>query len=199
MSHLLLGTANRGKVIEIREALAGLPMTIVTPSDLKIEEVPHETGSTFAENAIQKAQFYFERSKIPTIADDSGIIVDALKDELGIHTRRWGAGSDAGDEEWIEYFLDRMKHEENKRASFVCSIAYVTGDSRVHVFEGRCEGTITEKLEADYLPGLPISGCFVPDGENHVFSAMNLEQKKRTSHRGKAIQKLVRFFTRSAA
>ncbi|MBI1812208.1 non-canonical purine NTP pyrophosphatase [Candidatus Peregrinibacteria bacterium] len=188
--HLLLGTNNRGKVIEIREALAGLPMKILTPEDVKIEEVPQERGSTFAENAIQKARFYFECSKIPTIADDSGIIVDALKHELGIHTRRWGAGPDANDEEWIAYFLDRMKKEDNKRASFVCTIAYIDASHDVHIFEGRCDGTITEELEATYLPGLPISGCFRPHGHDRVFSALNLDQKNRTSHRGKALSQL---------
>lgn len=187
---LLLGTNNEGKVIEIAEALTGLPHAIVTPAHVGITDSPKETGSTFEENAIQKARFYFDRTKIPTIADDSGIVVDALKDELGIHTRRWGAGPAASDEEWIRHFLDRMKRERNKRASFVCALAYVDAGGRLRAFEGRCEGTITEDLEADYLPGLPISACFRPDGFDHVFSALSIEQKNSTSHRGRATAKL---------
>ena len=96
---LLVGTNNKGKVIEIGEVLADLPISLVTPEALQIIDVPDETGETYAENALQKAQFFYERAALPTIADDSGIVVDALKDELGIHTRRWGAGPDATDDD----------------------------------------------------------------------------------------------------
>ena len=186
---LLLGTNNKGKVIEIKEALTGLPISILTPDDFSIAELPEETGETFAENAIQKANFYFEKTNVPTLADDSGIEVDALKDELGLHTRRWGAGSAASDEEWIAYFLKRMHKEKNKRARFVCTLAHIDRDGKLHLFEGTCEGMITEKLEADYLPGLPISACFKPDGFDRAFSALSVEQKNSTSHRGRACQK----------
>ena len=183
---LLLGSNNEGKIIEIADVLKGLPIEIVTPKDLSIGDSPEESGSTFEENAIEKARFYFERGKLPTIADDSGIIVEALQDELGLHTRRWGAGPLASDEEWIEFFLKRMKNEKNKRARFVCALAYIDPLGVPSAFEGHCEGIITPTLEADYLPGLPISACFRPDGFESVFSALTIEQKNSTSHRGKA-------------
>lgn len=191
--HLLLGTNNAGKVTEISEVLSGLPIALVTPRDLGIDDQPAETGTTFAENALQKARFYFERAGLPTVADDSGIIVEALKNELGLHTRRWGAGPDASDQEWITYFLQRMKKEKNKRAHFVCVLAYIDRHGAEHLFEGRCDGVITESLEADYLPGLPISACFRPDGYDRVFSALSIEQKNSTSHRGKATQAFADF------
>ena len=188
---LLIGTNNEGKIVEISEVLSGLELELTHPEKLGIESDPEETGSSFEENAIQKARhFYSASGKIPTIADDSGIIIEALQDELGIHTRRWGAGPTASDEEWIEYFLKRMKEEENKRAAFVCTLAYLDHNEELHTFEGRCEGMITDELEADYLPGLPISACFKPKGQEAVFSALTLEQKNCTSHRGKASQKL---------
>ncbi|MCF7845056.1 MAG: hypothetical protein K9M03_04495 [Kiritimatiellales bacterium] len=188
---LLIGTNNKGKIIEISEVLSGLELDLTHPKKLGIKSDPEETGSSFKENAIQKAQhFYTASGKIPTIADDSGIIIEALDNELGIHTRRWGAGPTASDEEWIEYFLERMKKEKNKRAAFVCTLAYLDHNEELHTFEGRCEGVITERLEADYLPGLPISACFLPDGEKAVFSALTIEQKNSTSHRGRASQKL---------
>jgi XTP/dITP diphosphohydrolase len=186
---LLIGTNNKGKVIEIGESLSGLPVQLLTPEHLNIKEVPPESGDSFEENAIQKARFFFEKSKIPTLADDSGIVVDALKDELGLHTRRWGAGPAASDDEWIAYFLERMKDEKNKKARFICTLAYIDQDEQLHVFEGTCEGTITDALEADYLPGLPISACFRPEGHDRVFSALSVEQKNRTSHRGRASHK----------
>jgi len=183
---LLIGTNNAGKFVEISEALAGLPIVPLRPADLGIAGNPEETGQSFAENAEQKARFFSSLANVPTVADDSGILVEALADELGIHTRRWGAGPLASDEEWIEFFLKRMKKERNKRAHFVCALAFMDGKGVPHLFEGRCSGTITEALEAEYLPGLPISACFKPDGFERVFSALTVEQKNSTSHRGRA-------------
>ena len=192
-ARILLATSNAGKVTEMREALDGLGLELLGVDDVKTVGEPQETGTTFAENAAQKAHHYFAETGIPTVADDSGIHVEALEGELGIHTRRWGAGAHASDEEWIAHFLKRMKKERNKRARFVCSIAHMDQQGRLHFFEGTCDGAITDSLEADYLPGLPISACFRPDGENAVFSALSLEQKNRTSHRGKALLGLREF------
>ncbi|MDO8649330.1 MAG: non-canonical purine NTP pyrophosphatase [Candidatus Peregrinibacteria bacterium] len=192
---LLVGTNNTGKVVEIREVFSNLPFTLLTPEHLEIEEVPEENGISFAENAIAKAQFYYNRAKLPTVADDSGILVEAFEEELGIHTRRWGPGAEATDEEWIGFFLDRMKKEQNKRARFVCSLAYIDDTGRLTTFEGTCEGTITDSLEAPYLPGLPISGCFRPDGYEQVFSALPIEHKNSTSHRGRALQQFLTYIT----
>lgn len=183
---LLIGTNNKGKIIEISEVLGDLA-TILTPEDFSLFEAPEETGTTFLENAVEKANFYFDKTGVPTLADDSGIHVEALANELGIHTRRWGVGAAATDAEWIAHFLERMKCEPNKRASFICSLAYIDKAGALHTFEGRCDGDITETLEADYLPGLPISACFRPDGFSSVFSGLSLEQKNSTSHRGRAV------------
>jgi len=160
---------------------------------VEIHDDPEETGSTFEENAVKKARFYYDRSKIPTIADDSGIIIEALENELGVHTRRWGAGPKASDEEWIEHFLDRMKDEPNKNARFMCNLAYIDQDGALHTFEGRCKGVITESLEAEYLPGLPISACFRPEGFKNVFSALSIDEKNAVSHRGRAVWQLRNF------
>ena len=191
MKRYLLATSNKGKIIEIRECLAGLDVELLAPDDLdEVPSQPHETEDTFEGNAVQKARYYFEKTGIPCIADDSGIIVEALSSELGIHTRRWGAGPEANDEEWITYFLDRMGEEGNKRARFICVIALIEEDGSLHTFEGHCDGVIAEKLEADYLPGLPISACFRPEGCDMVFSALSVEQKNSVSHRGRAVRGL---------
>ena len=184
---LLIGTKNTGKIIEISEALSGLSIECIDPRSLGINEDPEETGLTFTENALQKAHFYHERSGLPTLADDSGIIVEALEKELGIHTRRWGAGANASDQEWIDYFLKRMEKERNKRARFVCVLAYIDANGKAHLFEGTCDGVITNTLEAEYLTGLPISACFKPHGHDLVYSAMSTVQKNSSSHRGKAL------------
>ncbi len=194
---LLIGTSNKGKFIEMREALRDLPLKFIAPEDMGILESPSEYGSTHDENARIKAQFFHERSRIPTIADDSGIMIDALQDELGLHTRRWGAGSHATDGEWIAHFLKRMEHETNRRATFICSIAYVDASGIIHGFQGECSGIITPTIEAPYLPGLPISACFKPDGFDKVFSALTTSEKNQTSHRGRALLQLKTFLQTS--
>lgn len=186
---VLVGTNNPGKHIEIAEVLGGLDLELLSPADLHITVDPEETGSTYAENALLKAKHFFEHGgAIPTIADDSGIIIDAIRNELGVYTRRWGAGAEATDEQWIEHFLKRMQTENNKKARFVCNLAYIGPDGIHHIFEGTCEGIITPELEADYLPGLPISACFKPEGSDKVYSAMSIEEKNQISHRGRALQ-----------
>ncbi|MBT3293502.1 non-canonical purine NTP pyrophosphatase [Candidatus Peregrinibacteria bacterium] len=191
MRPLLIATSNKGKITEISESLIGIPHEIITPSSIGFSDPPpDETGDTFAANAMQKAIYYYELGKVPTVADDSGILIDAIAGELGIHTRRWGAGADASDAEWIDYFLKRMQKEKNRKARFVCNLAFIDDEGLPHTFEGVCEGSITEELEADYLPGLPISACFRPDGFNQVYSAMSVEEKNAISHRGKAVAAL---------
>ncbi len=189
--NLLIGTNNRGKFIEISEVLGDLGHVLLNPFDLGITTDPEETGLTFAENALLKARHFFEQSNgVSTIADDSGIVVDVLAGELGIHTRRWGAGPKASDEEWVAHFLKRMENEENRNARFVCNLAYIDPSGEEHIFEGQCAGVITPSLEADYLPGLPISACFRPEGFDIVYSAMTVDQKNAISHRGRALQRL---------
>jgi len=188
---VLVGTNNPGKHIEISEVLGDLDLELLSPADLQITIEPEETGTTYAENALLKAKHFFEHGgSIPTIADDSGIIVEAIQNELGVYTRRWGAGAQASDEEWISYFLERMQAEQNKKARFVCNLAYIDPSGDHHIFEGTCEGTITPELEADYLPGLPISACFIPEGFDKVYSAMSIDEKNEVSHRGRAVQQL---------
>lgn len=192
---LLIGTGNKGKLIEIGEALAHLPVELVPPTHFGISGQPAEEGKTYAENALTKARWYSAHTQLPSLADDSGIQVDALAGELGIHTRRWGAGAEADDATWIAHFLKRMEGEENRRARFVCSLAYIDQQGREHLFEGTCDGVITKTLEAGYLPGLPISACFKPDGFDVVYSALSIEQKNSTSHRGRALQKFEKFLS----
>lgn len=190
---LLLATTNEGKIVEIGEVISDLNVRIKTPKDFRIADTPHEHGETYRDNAVIKATFYHDIGRIPTLADDSGIIVHALEDELGVQTRRWGAGPDASDEEWINFFLKRMERETDRRATFMCCLAYIDATGETHIFEGTCEGTITQTLEADYLPGLPISACFRPEGFSVVYSAMSIEQKNSTSHRGRALRKFHEF------
>jgi len=191
---LLLGTANTGKAIEIRSALTPLALELVTPADLGIFDDCEEPHDTLRENALFKARFYFERGGgIPTIAEDTGLYVDAIVDELGVKTRRWGAGEHATDDEWLAFFLKRMEHEEDRNAKFVCALAYIDIDGNELIFEGDSCGTITREPRAPYLPGLPVSSVFLHEEYDRVFSALTHEEKSAVSHRGKAIAQFMHY------
>lgn len=185
---LLLGTTNAGKTTEIRSALKSLRLETVTPADFGIDGEPDESFPTLEENARSKARFYFAGSRgVPTIAEDTGLYVDALSDELGVKTRRWGAGAKATDDEWLAFFLDRMKHETDRSAKFACALCYIDADGAEHVFHSESRGTIVAEPRAEYLPGLPVSSVFLPEGYDRVFSALTHDEKNAISHRGKAI------------
>lgn len=183
----------------MRHALIDLDIHVLSPVQLGITEAPPEHADTFKGNAWEKARFYREKTGLPVLADDSGIIVDALKRELGVHTRRWGAGATATDAQWVEFFLHRIRNESNKRARFECCLCFIDENGGEHFFEGACDGVITETLESDYLPGLPIAACFKPDGADLVYAAMGIEGKNEWSHRGRAMKKFVDFLKARAA
>lgn len=190
---LLIGTNNPGKVQEVRECIAHLPVELVTPDYMGITGTPKEDGVTFTENALRKAQYFYHNTLLPTIADDSGILVNALPGELGVTTRRWGLGPDVSDQEWIAYFLKKMLGVTDRRATFHSVIAFIDGEKQEHLFEGRCDGVITETLETEVPLGLPFDALFRPDSVDVVYGALTRTQKNAISHRGTALQKFCIF------
>ena len=186
---LVIATSNAGKLREIMEVMHGLPLDIVSSADLKLSNGVNEDGETYRDNALAKVCFYHEQTGFLTLAEDSGIIVDALEGELGVKTRRWGAGEKASDEEWIEYFLDALQDvpDELRTARFICCAALMNEKGDIHFYEGVTEGLITRNLQAPMYAGLPISSCFIPTGFQKVYAALGIEEKNRVSHRGKAM------------
>lgn len=195
MQKLLIATTNIGKFGEIKEVIGDLDFDLYHlhfedfAKDMEADDFD-ETGDTFEENAEQKAVHYHELFGMPTIGEDSGIIVDALKGELGVKTRRWGAGANATDEEWIEHFMKVMEGRELRTARFVCCAAFIDGPAEVVMFRGETEGEITHELEAPLMPGIPLSSCFRPKGCDKVYSALSENEKNKLSHRGKAFHEL---------
>ncbi len=189
MQKILIATHNFGKYKELMEVLEDLPFKFVSLNDEKIEDDVEENGDTFEANAIIKAEFFSRLTGLPTIADDSGLHVDALNGELGVKTRRWGAGSNASDKEWLDYFLDRMKTEVDRRAEFVSVVAFAHMQNETLTFRGECVGQILDSPMTDLEHGIPLSAVFLPDGKDKVYSAMSKNEKNAISHRGIAIKK----------
>lgn len=189
---LLIATHNPGKLKEIQEMLKPLGAELVSLNEVGITQDYPEEGHTFEANALGKAMFYHALSGLPTVADDSGIFVEALADELGVKTRRWGAGEKATDEEWLEFFMKRMKGESERGARFICAAAYVD-DAQQRVFEAAIVGEILEELGAPVKPGIPLSSVFLAKGCATVYAALSPSEKNQLSHRGKAFQELFNF------
>lgn len=198
MRELLVATKNPGKFKEIEEALSGVDFKLVFLKDVLVDDSDFvEDGETFEENARKKARYYYEKlgGRFEfVLGEDSGIIIDALVGELGLKTRRWGAGEKATDEEWVEYFLKRMESvpENEMGAEFICCACLISGGEE-KIFKGETDGIITHKLEAPIKAGIPLSSCFKPEGFALVYASLSPQEKNKISHRGKAMIPLKRF------
>ena len=182
---LILATKNKHKVEEFQRILAPLgwqviPQDTVCPPDLDIEE----TGKTFAENAYLKAMGIYRTTGLPTVADDSGLCVDALNGELGVHSARYaGEGHDSAANN--EKLLRKMEDipDEKRTARFVCSICVVFGEDDIVRCEGVCEGIIARRLHGQN--GFGYDPLFMV-GEKS-FAELDGPAKDAISHRGRAL------------
>ncbi len=197
---LLVATKNPGKFVEISEVLCALPIELVSLRDVGIEDEVEEHGDTHEANAILKARHFYQKTKLPTLGEDSGIYVDAFPGELGVATRRWEGLHHASDAEWMKHFLKKMAHvpPKTRGAKFVCTAALILDDAsfiKPHLFSGETLGTITPTLEAPLVAGIPISSCFRPVGCQKVYASLSVEEKNQVSHRGKAMHAIKNFLT----
>lgn len=150
-----------------------------------------EDGGTFSENACKKARYFGNKAGFLTLAEDSGIVVEALRGELGIKTRRWGAGEQASDEEWLTFFMKRMEKEIDRSAKFACSAClFEPRQGMMRVFNGETKGKISDKILAPILQGLPLSSVFVADGMTKAYAELSTAEKNQVSHRGKAMKQV---------
>lgn len=190
---LLIATSNPGKFNEISEVLADLMIDLICLKDLGVDIQVEEDGQTYKDNARIKAEHFHKVTGLPTLGEDSGIVVEALADQLGIHTRRWGAGHEASDQEWIDHFMNVMQdHPDNRGAKFISHMYFIDGNSEHHVV-GETHGIITAELEAPIYEGLPLSSCFRPEGKEKVYSQLTEQEKNSVSHRGKAGKQMLDF------
>jgi XTP/dITP diphosphohydrolase len=186
MRTLLVATGSAHKLVELQRLFADLPLTLVTLRDLKITEEAPESGETFEENALQKAHFYAAASGEWTLADDSGLEVDALNAAPGVYTRRY-AGPTATDQQNYEKLLTELSNHPavNRAARFVCCMALVdprAGGASARTFEGECHGVITTAPRGS--GGFGYDPIFEVDGR--TMAERSPEEKDLLSHRGRA-------------
>jgi XTP/dITP diphosphohydrolase len=185
---LLIGSGNPGKQREYRELLAGLDLDLVVPEDLDaVPSEPEETGATFAENASHKARAYAAASGMRTVADDSGLEVDALRGAPGLRSRRF-FGDDASAAERNEQLLALLDGVTSRGARFVCVTALASPDGRVELFDGEVRGEIGLAPRGEQ--GFGYDPLFVIAGDGRTMAELPAHEKHRISHRGLAVAKL---------
>ena len=190
---LLIATSNAGKLRELRDLLADVPLELLSLADSPGIESVAETASTFAGNAALKACGYARQAKVLTLADDSGLVVDALKGRPGVHSARY-VNPDATYPERIASLLAELERfaEPDRIARFVCAMAVATEAGEiVFATEKRCEGRIVAAARG--TGGFGYDPIFVPDGYKQTFAELLVETKNQISHRARALQDARKF------
>lgn len=185
---IILATTNQHKVTEIKDIL-GLDIEYQTLSDY-INISIKEAGRTLPENSLSKAAFAFKVSQKPSLADDSGLFVDALNGAPGIFSARFGKN----DEHRIARLLKEMTDEHNRRAQFRAVFVYYYDINKYEVFDGKCIGEITIKPRG--AQGFGYDPIFIPKGFRKTFAELGPKVKNRISHRAKALKKFKKYIER---
>lgn len=187
----VLASNNGKKLREMNEILSALGMTVISQREAGLDFEVEETGETFEENSFLKADAACRASGLMAIADDSGLVVDALGGQPGVYSARYGT-PDLDDGGRTALLLKNMEGEENRTARFVSVITCVFPDGRKIVARGECEGVIS------YAPaganGFGYDPVFYVPELGKTFAELSAEEKNAISHRGRAIAKLAEEF-----
>lgn len=185
VTRLVVATGNPGKLEEVRDALGGRDLELVAAAEAGVEDVPAEEGDSYEANALIKAAHAAHLSGLPALADDSGLEVDALRGAPGLYSARYGG--DLGPGERVAHLLAQLRRipDEERSARFVCVLVLATPDGDVHSFEARCEGRILHGPRGE--GGFGYDPVFFSADLGKAFGEASLEEKRRVSHRGRAL------------
>ncbi len=187
MKKILIATKNKGKLNDIKEIFKELDVEIISLLDFDEVIEIEETGSSFEENAQIKARACFEKYEIPSIGDDSGLIVDQLNGAPGIYSARY-ASENATDEQNNQKLIDELKRfPEPHRAKFVCVASYYDGNKFINSY-GEINGRIIPEIRGSN--GFGYDPMFIPNGFYKTFGEFSIEDKNKISHRSVAFKKL---------
>jgi XTP/dITP diphosphohydrolase len=192
---ILLGTHNPNKAVELQEKL-----TLIGVNEIKFQTLFHfptlpiapETGETIEENALQKAHFYFQHTQIPTLSDDTGLFIEALNGEPGVHSAYY-AGLPANSQKNIQLVLDKMAGVNNRKAYFETVIAFVflfQNQVQQKIYRYKLEGHIT--LEPRGSNGFGYDSIFQPIHSEKTLAEMTASEKNKISHRAKTIELFIK-------
>lgn len=184
---IVIATRNKGKTAEISALLEGFPVLVKNLDDFgPIPEV-EEDGETFDENAYKKASFTARILGLPALADDSGLLVDALDGAPGVHSARF-AGPEATDQDRCRKLLQDMQDHDKREAAFTCVISIAVPTGPALTYEGECRGILTREPQGENGFGYDPIFYFPP--LKKTFAQLTREEKSRVSHRGKALREV---------
>ena len=186
LDKLVIATSNQHKLKEIENIFKGTVIKEILPMPSDIGEII-ENGTTFIENSLIKAKAVYNYTKLPSLADDSGICVNALNGEPGIYSARYG-GENLGYKEKMQLILDKLKDKDDRSAYFITSAVCVLDDNYYIALEGRVNGKIIESPRG--FDGFGYDPIFQPDGYNVTYAEMSLEEKNSMSHRALVMHKM---------
>lgn len=186
---LFLASGNPHKIEELRQILN--PLGIQLRSTLDYPDAPEieEDQPDLKGNALKKARFWYEKTGLPSIADDTGLEVEALDGAPGVYSARY-AGENVTYQNNVDKLLKELEGEENRSAQFRTVIAYIIHDEE-YLFEGVCKGKII--TEEKGTQGFGYDPIFQPDGYDKTFAELDAEEKNKISHRGRALEKFLEF------
>jgi len=189
--HLFLASGNPHKIEELQQVLKPLGFDLTSTRDIRNAFEVEEDQDTLDGNALKKARSWFKETGIPTMADDTGLEVEALNGEPGVWSARY-AGENATYDENVEKLLNEMDGVKNRNARFRTVIALIT-ESGEELFEGSCSGQIISERRGN--KGFGYDPVFKPDGYERTFAELDSEEKNKISHRGIAVRKLIQFLS----
>ena len=189
---IVFATNNKNKLAEIRDILGG-DFEILSLNDIGCHEDITETSNTLEGNALQKAQYISKRYGMVVFADDTGLEVEALGGEPGVHSARYAEGTDHDSEANMRKLLAKLGDSDQRQAQFRTVIALIRNqpDDIVTFFEGKVEGEIIREKRGD--SGFGYDPIFMPKGYDKTFAELGMEVKNHISHRAKAVEKLVSY------
>ena len=189
MQKLIFATHNSNKLIEIKSAVNSFE--VVGLEEMGIHEDIAETGTTLKENALIKAQYIYQKTRLSCFADDTGLEVEALVGRPGVYSARY-AGEHATAEENMLKLLSEMEGQKNRNAHFRTVISLILNGIEYY-FEGQVEGEILHQKTG--VDGFGYDPIFKPIGYDQSFAEMTMAQKNEISHRGVAVKKLLHFLS----
>ena len=184
---IILASNNKNKIFELKQILSPLGYEIISQSEAGVNIEVEESGTTFEENSMIKAKAIYEISKMPVIADDSGLEVDYLGKAPGVYSHRY-AGENATDKDRCKKILKELDgvSDEKRTARFVCVISYIDSNGNASVMRGECEGFIGKEMKGDN--GFGYDPIFMIGDRS--FAEISSEEKNTISHRANALKKL---------
>lgn len=190
---IVIATHNQGKLREYRRLFAQSGHTFLSLSDVRCDIDVIEDGDTFQHNSRKKAVEIANATGRLALADDSGLVVDALNGAPGVHSARY-AGESARDEDNWRKLLHALEGEPNRAARFICVLTLATPhDDILHIAEGHCEGTIATAPAGEH--GFGYDPIFIPTHHTQTMACLSPDEKNRISHRAAASQQMAAFLT----